>query len=75
MDHIIASRLDELVVSQKMFLVRLSDYIKDISKFQHTHTFHMSRCERAHPTGKESMISKWSIIFSVKLDTGHLTAI
>ena len=40
-DQIIASRLDGLVVCPRMFLVRLSDYIKDISKFQHTHEFHM----------------------------------
>ena len=41
MDQIIAFRLVGFVVSQRMILVRLSDYVKDMSKFQHTHAFHM----------------------------------
>ena len=41
MDQIIVARLDGLVVSQRMLLVRTSDYVKDMSKFQHTHVFHM----------------------------------
>jgi hypothetical protein len=41
MDQIIDSRLDGFVVSQRMILARLSDYVKDMSKFQRTHAFHM----------------------------------
>ena len=47
MDPIVVSRLDGWMFSQRMFLVRPSDYVNDISKLQHTHAFHM--WDSAHP--------------------------
>ncbi len=38
---LIVSRLDGWMFSQRMFLVRPSDYVNDSSKLQHTHAFHM----------------------------------
>ena len=62
-DHCFSSgRMDAF---SKDTFSKLPDYIKDMSKFQHTHV--VPHVKKKTPNREERMISMWSIILSRKL--------
>jgi hypothetical protein len=62
MDQIIVSHLDGLMVSQRMFFERPSDHVNDVAIYSC-----VSHVRKSAPIGKESLISEWSIILSLKI--------